>query len=126
MNRSKDRESFNSSGASSSLKNAENKLKEKLEEMKPILSKTQLKNLDAHKYSASGSTLLDPLFQPYWNWLVLQIPLYIAPNLLTITGLIVNVVTSVILMLYSPNIDQPVRKKNLKIILKFQSDLNLS
>lgn len=126
MNRSKDRESFNSSGASLSLKNAENKLKEKLEEMKPILSKTQLKNLDAHKYSASGSTLLDPLFQPYWNWLVLQIPLYIAPNLLTITGLIVNVVTSVILMLYSPNIDQPVRKKNLKIILKFQSDLNLS
>ena len=87
------------------MQNAETKIKEKFEELTPILSKSQLKNLDQHKYSSSGNTLLDPYFQIYWNWLVQQVPLYVAPNLLTIVGLGINVLTSTILMLYSPNAD---------------------
>jgi hypothetical protein len=85
------------------LNSTENKIKEKLHEMPPILSNKQLKNLDDHKYSSMGSTLLDPFFQPYWRWLVEQVPLYVAPNLITATGLLINVLTSTILMLYSPN-----------------------
>lgn len=88
------------------IPNAENKIKEKLHEMQPVLSDAQLKNLDKHSYSCVGNTLLDPLFQPYWRWLVEQMPLYLAPNLLTIIGLIINVLTSTILILYSPNADQ--------------------
>lgn len=90
------------------LPNAETKIKAKLEEMTPVLTNAQLKNLDNHKYSASGATLLDPFFQIYWRWLVEQMPLWIAPNLLTVIGLIVNVLTSTILMLYSPNCDDNV------------------
>ena len=85
------------------LPRAETKLKEKLDGMTPVLSDSQLKVLNEHKYSSTGSTLLDPLFQPYWRWLVLQMPLYLAPNLITVIGLIINVITSSILMLYSPN-----------------------
>lgn len=122
-NRFKDREatattSHSSSSSPSSLKqtfhtlkektmaNAETKIKEKFEELTPILTKAQLKNLDQHKYSASGSTLFDPMFQPFWRWLVEQMPMYVAPNLITVVGLIINLATSTILMLYSRNADQ--------------------
>lgn len=71
--------------------------------MPPVLTLSQLKNLDDHKYSSGGSTLLDPVFQPYWRWLVEQMPLWLAPNLITTIGLIINVVSCSILYLYSPN-----------------------
>lgn len=87
---------------------AEQKIKDKFEELTPILTKSQLRNLDQHKYTASGVTLLDPLLQPFWNWLVLQMPLYVAPNLITLVGLAINVLTSTILMIQSPNADQHV------------------
>jgi hypothetical protein len=100
------------------LPKAENKIKEKLDEMTPVLSNSQLKNLHAHTYSSSGNTLLDPIFQPYWKWLVLQMPIYLAPNLITIIGLIINVVTSTILILYSPNAKESVCKRKKKKFLK--------
>ena len=42
------------------LPRAETKIKEKLHDMPAVLTNTQLRNLDDHKYSASGNTLLDP------------------------------------------------------------------
>jgi hypothetical protein len=93
------------------LPKAENKIKEKLDEMTPVLTNSQLKNLHAHKYSSTGKTLFDPIFQPYWEWLVLQMPIYLAPNLITVIGLIINVVTSTILIFFSPNAKEPVRNE---------------
>lgn len=68
-----------------------------------VLTDGQLKRLAEHKYSSSGTTLMDPFMQRFWNWFVLRIPDTIAPNLLTITGLLVNAVTTLILILYSPD-----------------------
>lgn len=87
---------------------AETRIKEKIDDMPPVLTNAQLRNLDSHKYSATGSTLLDPLFQIYWRWLVEKMPLWVAPNLLTVVGLALNVFTSTLLMLYSPNCDNDV------------------
>lgn len=69
----------------------------------PILTPTQLRKLKQHKYSASSSSLFDPLLQHWWNWLVKQVPMWLAPNLITILGLIVNILTSLILIYYSPD-----------------------
>jgi hypothetical protein len=85
------------------MNQTETKIKEKIKKMPPVLSLSQLKNLDDHKYSSGGSTLLDPIFQPYWRWLVEQMPLWLAPNLITIIGLIINVLSCSILYMYSPN-----------------------
>lgn len=63
-----------------------------------LLSAQQLKRLSDHKYSCSNVSLLDPIMQPWWNWLVQQVPLWLAPNLITIIGLIVNIVTTLILV----------------------------
>lgn len=72
------------------------------------LSVAQLKRLEEHKYSASGRSLFEPACQVYWNWLVQQIPTTIAPNTLTIIGLVVNIVTTVVLVYYCPSATEEV------------------
>lgn len=69
-----------------------------------LLNESQLKKLESHKYSCENSSLVDPYLQPYWNWLITLVPLRIAPNLITIWGLFVNIITTLILVGYSPDI----------------------
>lgn len=74
-----------------------------------LLEHKQLIKLTQHKYSSGGSTLLDPCMQIFWNWFVQKLPMWIAPNALTVTGLIINVLTTIILIYYSPDGRQEVR-----------------
>ncbi|XP_047518044.1 cholinephosphotransferase 1 isoform X1 [Pieris napi] len=71
-----------------------------------ILNAAQLKRLSEHKYSCSSASLLDAWLQPWWCWLVSKTPLWLAPNLITILGLIINIVTTLILVWYSPDARQ--------------------
>ncbi|XP_033343850.1 cholinephosphotransferase 1 isoform X2 [Bombus vosnesenskii] len=68
-----------------------------------LLSPGQLKRLSEHKYSCTTNSLLDGFLQPWWDWLVSKVPLWLAPNLITIVGLIVNIATTLILVYYSPD-----------------------
>lgn len=68
-----------------------------------VLSTTELKRLAEHKYSAQGTSFLEPLMQPFWRWVVELLPLWLAPNAITLAGLIVNAVTAFVLMLFSPD-----------------------
>ncbi|XP_043501830.1 cholinephosphotransferase 1 isoform X3 [Polistes fuscatus] len=68
-----------------------------------LLSPGQLKRLSEHKYSCTTNSLLDAFLQPWWDWLVSKVPLWLAPNLITVLGLIVNIVTTLILVYYSPD-----------------------
>ncbi|KAG1666344.1 Choline/ethanolaminephosphotransferase 1 [Nymphon striatum] len=74
----------------------------------PILSPSQLKRLSEHKYSSQCTSFLDQFMQTFWNWLVKQLPLWLAPNAITISGLIVNISTSILLMAYCPNMKSEV------------------
>ena len=53
--------------------------------------------LHTYKYSSAGSSLLSTyVLSPYWNWLVTLFPLWVAPNTITLLGLVfvlVNVLT---------------------------------
>ncbi|KAI5095429.1 choline/ethanolamine phosphotransferase 1a, partial [Silurus meridionalis] len=66
------------------------------------LSRQQLKRLEEHRYSSEGKSLLEPLMQPFWCWLVERVPLWVAPNLITIIGLVLNITTTLILTYYCP------------------------
>uniref|UniRef100_A0A8B9L7D2 Choline/ethanolaminephosphotransferase 1 n=1 Tax=Astyanax mexicanus TaxID=7994 RepID=A0A8B9L7D2_ASTMX len=66
------------------------------------LSRQQLKHLEEHRYSSMGRSLLEPCMQPLWCWLVGQVPLWMAPNLITIVGLAVNAITTLILVYHCP------------------------
>ncbi|XP_028417646.1 cholinephosphotransferase 1-like isoform X1 [Dendronephthya gigantea] len=70
--------------------------------MVAVLSESQLKRLAKHKYNASVTTLFDPFMQVWWRWFVERLPLWIAPNTITILGLITNLVTTLILVYFSP------------------------
>ena len=41
--------------------------------------------------------------QPYWRWLVTKVPLWVAPNLITFVGLVLNLFTTVLVVLYDLN-----------------------
>ena len=69
----------------------------------PVLSVPQLRGIKEHKYSAQGISIMDALMQPFWNWLVKLVPLWVAPNLITFVGLVVNSVTSIPIILADPN-----------------------
>ncbi|XP_053943455.1 choline/ethanolaminephosphotransferase 1 isoform X1 [Cuculus canorus] len=68
----------------------------------PPLSKHQLKRLEEHKYQSAGRSLLEPMMQGYWEWLVGRVPAWIAPNLITIIGLLINIFTTLLLVYYCP------------------------
>lgn len=46
--------------------------------------------------------MLDPYMQILWNWVVQFCPLWVAPNLITIVGLAINIFTSLLLIVYCP------------------------
>lgn len=71
--------------------------------MPSVLNQLQLQRLSEHKYSAGGVSFVEPALQIYWRWLVEQVPLTWAPNSMTIAGLIINIVTTLILVYYSPS-----------------------
>lgn len=67
-----------------------------------VLTSLHLKRLKEHRYSVTGSSLFEPILQFFWNWLITKTPLWIAPNLLTLVGVIVNIVTTLILVGFDP------------------------
>jgi len=69
----------------------------------PILSDRELKKLKEHKYSSSCCSVLDPIMQKYWNWFVTLCPMWVAPNLITMVGLVINITTSLLLVWYCPS-----------------------
>lgn len=75
-----------------------------------VLNEPQIKKLREHKYASEGTTLLDPPMQEFWKWLVQFCPLWVAPNLITIVGLVLNIGTSVLLMILTNGAKEQVNK----------------
>lgn len=71
------------------------------------------------RYSSAGRSLLEPLMQRYWEWLVARIPSWIAPNLITIIGLATNVFTTLVLVYYCPTATEQVSHPVSQIFLPF-------
>ena len=86
--------------------------------MTEVLSSNELKGLKEHKYSVVCNTLFDPFMQVYWRWLVELLPLWWAPNAITLVGLIINIVTTLFLIMYSPDAKQEVCKVNSDLLAR--------
>jgi len=46
------------------------------------LNEKQLRRLKDHVYSSSGKSILDNKLNPFWNYVVEKLPLWLAPNLI--------------------------------------------
>lgn len=71
-----------------------------------VLNEKQLKRLKEHAYSSSGNTFLDPYMQVWWEWVVQHLPHWLAPNCMTLAGLLVVIVTTILFIFYSPDAKQ--------------------
>ena len=78
--------------------------------MKSVLTETQLRNLKEHKYSCQGISIVEQYLQPIWRELVEKLPLWVAPNLITFTGLMVNLVSTAFIVVQDPNGEGKVRR----------------
>lgn len=68
-----------------------------------VLDVKQKKRLqDPYIYECQNSTLLDPLMQVFWRWLVNKIPFWISPCTLTCSGIAFNIATTILLLWYCP------------------------
>ncbi|NXN97137.1 CHPT1 Cholinephosphotransferase, partial [Rhinopomastus cyanomelas] len=67
------------------------------------LSPAQLRRLEQHRYSAAGQSLLEPWLQPYWCWLVERVPPGLAPNAITLGGLLLNCLSALPLIACCPS-----------------------
>ncbi|XGW04233.1 hypothetical protein V3C99_015411, partial [Haemonchus contortus] len=68
-----------------------------------LMTKEELNRLAEHKYSAIDTSWLDELCMKYfWEWVVNFYPLWLAPNLITLIGLVVNLATVLVLSSYCP------------------------
>lgn len=72
------------------------------------LSPAQLKRLEQHRYSSAGRSLLEPWLQPYWGWLVERLPPWLAPNAITLGGLLLNCLTALPLIASCPTATEQV------------------
>ena len=115
MNRTSDK------NLTSSLRNNVRQLTEKTQQLETnaraairrlpvVLNEQQIKRLKEHQYASEGTTLFDPYMQIFWKWLVEFCPLWVAPNLLTTIGLVLNIGTSVLLMFLTNGGKEQVKK----------------
>ncbi|CAF2010006.1 unnamed protein product [Rotaria magnacalcarata] len=72
-----------------------------------VLNEQQIVRLKEHTYASEGITLLDPYMQKFWRRLVEYCPLWVAPNLITIVGLAINIGASILLMFLTNGAKEP-------------------
>ncbi|KAJ3332144.1 hypothetical protein HDU93_009307 [Gonapodya sp. JEL0774] len=72
------------------------------------ISEAEALRIKEHKYSGVDHSFISKyVLGRYWNWLVEQVPMWVAPNLLTLAGFVPIVANFIILWLVSPNLEEP-------------------
>lgn len=72
-----------------------------------VLSEVALEGVAAYKYVCGSSTPLDRLLNHFWNWVVQLLPLWLAPNLVTLLGLAFMVASAGLVVLTNPSLTEP-------------------
>jgi len=65
-----------------------------------------LMNLKNYKYVSGGYSPLDKLMNPYWEFVVSLVPTSIAPNLITLTGMLINIFGTCRLLFFDTSLTQ--------------------
>ncbi|GAX76340.1 hypothetical protein CEUSTIGMA_g3786.t1 [Chlamydomonas eustigma] len=67
-----------------------------------FLSHEELIGLKQYKYKACGYTVLDDIHNPVWTWLVNRLPIWLAPNLITLLASASILISFMINICYLP------------------------
>jgi ethanolaminephosphotransferase len=55
------------------------------------LTQEDIEKVKNYKYVTSEATPLDKVFDPWWNWCVSKLPMWVSPNLITCSGIILPI-----------------------------------
>lgn len=79
--------------------------------MRFLLTQPQLEGLKTHVYRSQGISLIESLvLKRFWRWLVSFLPLTIAPNVITFSGFLIAMATSLAVIFSDLNAEGKVRK----------------
>merc|ERR1712018_558933 len=73
-----------------------------------LLNRIQIERLQKHKYATDNDSVMDPIMQIWWNKVVTFVPMWLAPNLITFSGLAVNLFTAFLLIFCCPSAKEEV------------------
>ena len=77
-----------------------------------VLTPAQLNGLKTHEYRSQGVSILENLaLKQFWRWLVTFLPVSVAPNLITFTGFLIAMATSLAVVLQDLNAEGKVRRR---------------
>lgn len=69
------------------------------------LSENVIRGFDSYKYSSQDtSPFSNYVLHPFWNWLVQYLPMWLAPNLLTLSGFLCLVFNALLIVYLDPSI----------------------
>lgn len=67
-----------------------------------FLNEQDLANLDVYEYHGGEYSFLDNLLNPFWLKVAYSFPTWFAPNLITLSGLIINITAALLLAINDP------------------------
>ena len=69
-----------------------------------FLNEQDLSNLDVYEYHGGEYSFLDNILNPFWLKVAYSFPTWFAPNLITLTGLIINITAALLLVMNDPKL----------------------
>ena len=67
------------------------------------LTAEKIEGLKKHKYAREGISFVEPYMDHFWWKLAGNVPLWVTPNLLTLTGLVINIASTLLLIILDLN-----------------------
>ena len=84
-------------------------IKERIEnlekKMPKYLHEQDLKSLDTYVYHGADYTLIEKLLNPFWTWFASFFPDSMAPNMITLIGLVINLSASITVLYHDPTLE---------------------
>lgn len=69
------------------------------------LREKDLNSLDHYVYHSADYTLVETVLNPFWTWFASFFPSWMAPNMITLIGLIINVASSIAVIVHDPTLE---------------------
>lgn len=76
--------------------------------LKEYLSKEDIENIKTHKYQTTGYSWLDKQIDPFWNWCATKLPHAISPNMVTLSGVLIQMSAIVLIFFHDISLTKAV------------------
>jgi len=76
----------------------------KYDEPSCYLDRDALAGLDRYEYKGGAYTAVDRLLNPFWAWFAEQLPLWLAPNCVTLLGFLLLISVFALVAVYDPTL----------------------